>query len=456
LAEIVAVWHCRIIDRKDHARMKTMRLVHFYLGVFFAPLILFFAFSGVLQVFKLHEAYREIPGSQGDWIAWFGQFHKEQAWIAPRVAPVSRPKAAPEARGPRPMKWLVALMGASLMATTLLGLWIAFNYPRRKGGFFAAFGAGIVIPLALMASSANAQEYPTRPIKIVVPQATGSGADVVARMLAEKMTLELGQAVVVDNRPGANGIVASSLVAREPPDGYTLLQTSVSLVSFNPFIYKNMGFDPIKDFTFIAPIADASFVVVASIKSGIRSWTEFLARAKANPDGLTYGSAGAGNSTHLYAEMVARRAGVKLRHIPYKGSGPALLAIVAGEIDVMVVPTVVAAGQLTGDKLVPLAQSGDVRSPQLPNVPLLKELAPDVPPLPGWYALVGPAKMDAKVVQKLAAAVNHFLADPAVKAKLQGQFLEPIPGTPDSIQKRGESEAALWGGLIRQLGIQGD
>jgi len=289
-----------------------------------------------------------------------------------------------------------------------------------------------------------------------VPQATGSGADVVARMLAEKMTLELGQAVVVDNRPGANGIVASSLVAREPPDGYTLLQTSVSLVSFNPFIYKNMGFDPIKDFTFIAPIADASFVVVASIKSGIRSWTEFLARAKANPDGLTYGSAGAGNSTHLYAEMVARRAGVKLRHIPYKGSGPALLAIVAGEIDVMVVPTVVAAGQLTGDKLVPLAQSGDVRSPQLPNVPLLKELAPDVPPLPGWYALVGPAKMDAKVVQKLAAAVNHFLADPAVKAKLQGQFLEPIPGTPDSIQKRGESEAALWGGLIRQLGIQGD
>jgi tripartite-type tricarboxylate transporter receptor subunit TctC len=147
---------------------------------------------------------------------------------------------------------------------------------------------------------------------------------------------------------------------------------------------------------------------------------------------------------------------VKLRHIPYKGSGPALLAIVAGEIDVMVVPTVVAAGQLTGNKLVPLAQSGDVRSPQLPNVPLLKELAPDVPPLPGWYALVGPAKMDAKVVQKLAAAVNRFLTDPAVKTKLQGQFLEPIPGTPEAIQKRGESEAALWGGLIRELGIQGD
>jgi tripartite-type tricarboxylate transporter receptor subunit TctC len=306
------------------------------------------------------------------------------------------------------------------------------------------------------ALSAFAQDYPTRPVKIVVPQAPGSGADVVARMLAERMTAELGQAVVVENKPGANGIVASGLVAKEPPDGYTLLQTSVSLVSFNQFIYKSMPFDPIKDFTFIAPIADASFAVVASNASGIKSWADFLAKAKASPDGLTYGSAGAGNSTHLYAEMIAKRTGAKLRHIPYKGSGPALLAIVAGEIDVMVVPTVVAAGQLTGGKLVPLAQSGDVPSPQLPNVPLLKTLAPDIPALPGWYALVGPAKMDPRVVQKLAAAVDKFLADPAVKTKLQGQFLEPIPGTPAGIQKRGETEAALWGALIQELKIQGD
>ena len=310
--------------------------------------------------------------------------------------------------------------------------------------------------LAFAASVALAQDFPTRPIKIVVPQAPGSGADVVARMLADSMGKDLGQPVIVDNRPGANGIVASALVAKEAPDGYTLLQTSVSLVSFNQYIYKNMGFDPIRDFTFIAPLADASFVVVASNKSGIKTWEEFMARAKANPDGITFGSAGAGNSTHLYAEMIARRAGVKLRHIPYKGSGPALLAIVAGEIDVMVSPTVVAAGQLTGGKLVPLAQSGDVRSPQLPNVPLLKDLSPDVPPLPGWYALIGPAKMDATVVQKLAASVNKFLADPAVKAKLQAQFLEPIPGTPQGIQKRGEQEAALWGALIQELKIQAD
>ncbi len=136
--------------------MKTIRLAHFYLGIFFAPLIVFFAFTGSLQVFKLHEEYRKAPGSAGDWIAWFGQFHKEQAWIAPRVAP---PAKAPASGAPplhenlnaKPMKWLVALMGAALAVTTCLGLYIAFTYPRRRMGFSIALAAGIVAPLALMA-----------------------------------------------------------------------------------------------------------------------------------------------------------------------------------------------------------------------------------------------------------------------------------------------------------------
>ena len=137
--------------------MKNVRLVHFYLGVFFAPLIIFFAFTGILQVFKLHESYREAPGSQGDWIAWFGQFHKEQAWIPPKAAPAKAapPKAAPgkapESLWAKPTKWLVALMGVALMATTLLGLYMAFNYPRRRKGCVIALTAGIVLPLALMA-----------------------------------------------------------------------------------------------------------------------------------------------------------------------------------------------------------------------------------------------------------------------------------------------------------------
>jgi tripartite-type tricarboxylate transporter receptor subunit TctC len=310
--------------------------------------------------------------------------------------------------------------------------------------------------LTFVATATLAQDYPTHPVKLIVPQATGSGGDIVARLLADHMSKELGQTVFVDNRPGANGIIGSGEVAHAAPDGYTILLTSVSLVSFNPFMYKHLPYDPKKDFTFVAPVADASFVVVASPASGIRSWDDFLKKAKASPDALTFPSAGAGNSTHLYMEMIARRSGLKLRHIPYKGSAPALMSVVASETDVMLVPTVVAIAQIQSGKVVPLAQSGDKRSAKMPNVPLLKELAPDVPPLPGWYAVVGPAKMDPKAVQKLAAAVNHFLADPAMSAKLNEQYLLPIPGTPEGIQKRADQEAKVWGELIRELNIEAD
>lgn len=310
--------------------------------------------------------------------------------------------------------------------------------------------------LAPFAGTASAQEFPARPIKLVIPQAPGSGADVTGRMLADFMSKDLKQSVVVDNKAGANGIIASQLVQREPADGYTLLLTSVSLVSFNQFLYKNVPYDPLKDFSFVAPVADAGFVLVASLNSGIKSWADMVKRAREQPDGLTFSSAGLGNSTHLYSEMIALRSGLKLRHIPYKSSGPALMAVVSGEADLMTVTTATGLAQIKGGKVIGLAQSGETRSPQLPELPLLKELTPNVPALPGWYALVAPAKMDAKLTQVLAASVNRFLSDPVIRQKLIDQFLFPIPGTPADIQKRAENEARIWGGLIRDLKIQID
>jgi len=310
--------------------------------------------------------------------------------------------------------------------------------------------------LASTAGMAAAQDFPVRPIKLVIPQAPGSGADVVGRMLADFMTKDLKQSVVVDNKPGANGIIASQLVQREPADGYTVLLTSVSLVSFNQFLYKNVPYDPLKDFTFVAPVADAGFVVVASNASGIKSWADLVNKAKAQPEGLTFASAGLGNSTHLYTEMIGLRSGFKLRHIPYKSSGPALMAVVSGEADVMTVTTATGLAQIKGGKVVGLAQSGEARSPQLADLPLLKELTPNVPALPGWYALVAPMKMEPRITQTLAGSVNRFLADPVMKQKLIDQFLFPIPGTPADIQKRAENEARIWGGLIRDLKIQID
>jgi tripartite-type tricarboxylate transporter receptor subunit TctC len=316
--------------------------------------------------------------------------------------------------------------------------------------------ASFVFTLAFGSGIARADDYPSRPVKLVIPQAPGSGADVVGRLLGDFMSKELHQPVVIDNKPGANGIIASQMVAKEAADGYTLMLTSVSLVSFNQFLYKNVPYDPIKDFTFIAPVSDASFVLVASNASGIKSWDDLVKRAKANPDTVTFASAGTGNSTHLYTEMIALRSGFKVRHIPYKSSGPALLAVVAGETDIMTVTTATGLAQIKAGKVVGLAQSGDARSPQLPNLPLLKELAPSVPSLPGWYALVAPAKMDPGITRKLAVAVNNFLSDPATNAKLVDQFLFPIPGSSADIQRRAEGDAKIWGGLIRDLKIQMD
>ena len=307
----------------------------------------------------------------------------------------------------------------------------------------------------MLVSSVAAQDYPSRPVRLVIPQGPGSGADVVGRMLADKLAIELKQPVVVDNRPGANGIVASSLVVKEPPDGYTLFLTSVSLVSFNQYLYKKLPYTQ-ADFTFIAPIAEASFVLIASHASGIKSWDDLVKRAKANPDRVTFASAGVGNSTHLYPEMIARRSGMQLRHIPYNGSGPGLTSVVAGQTDVMVATTAAALPQILGGKVVALAVSGDTKSPDLPNVPLLKDLSPNIPPLPGWYALVGPAKMDPKVVQKIHAAVERFVTEPPITAKLREQYLFPLHGSGADIQKRGEVEAGLWGGLIRDLKIEAD
>lgn len=321
---------------------------------------------------------------------------------------------------------------------------------RRLIGSLAAFA------LATASGLAAAQDFPSRPIKLVIPQAPGSGADVTGRMLADFMARDLKQSVVVDNKPGANGIIASQMVQREAADGYTVLLTSVSLVSFNQFLYKSVPYDPLKDFTFVAPVADAGFVLVASTASGIKSWDDLVKKAKAQPEGLTFASGGLGNSTHLYSEMIALRSGMKLRHIPYKSSGPALMSVVSGEADLMTVVTATGLAQIKAGKVVGLAQSGETRSPQLPDLPLLKELAPNIPALPGWYALVAPAKMDPKVTQALAASVNRFLADPAMKQKLVDQFLFPIPGSPADIQRRAENEARIWGGLIRDLKIQID
>jgi tripartite-type tricarboxylate transporter receptor subunit TctC len=318
---------------------------------------------------------------------------------------------------------------------------------------YAASIALLFSGLMSLSAPAQAQSFPAHPIYLIIPQGPGTGADVVGRMLGAKMGQALGQPVIIENRAGANGIMASTDVMRAPADGYTLLLTSVSLVSFNPALYKNTPYDPFKDFTFVGPVADASFVLVASRKQGINSWDDLVKRAKSEPGGLKFASGGVGNSTHLYAEMVSRQTHLRMQHIPYKTSSQALLSVVTGETDFMVSPTVVALPQLKSGTLTVLAQSGTERAPQLSDVPLVSELIPGMPALPGWYALVGPAKLPPAIVAQLEQALHGFLADPATRTTLLNQFLFPMQGDSNDIRKRAQDEAKLWGGLIKDLKI---
>ncbi|QIL73532.1 tripartite tricarboxylate transporter substrate binding protein [Diaphorobacter sp. HDW4B] len=298
-----------------------------------------------------------------------------------------------------------------------------------------------------------AQDFPTRPVKLVIPQGPGSGADATGRQLADFMAKNLNGSVVVDNKPGANGILAASTVAKERPDGYTVFLTSVSIASFNQHLYKKVPYDALNDFTYIAPVADASFMVIASKASGIKNWNDFVNKAKQSPGKLTFASGGLGNSTHLYMEKIARDLKLDVRHIPYKGSGPALLSVVSGETDLMCVTTVTALPQYESGTVIALAQSGDKRAGRMADIPLVKELAPGVPALPGWYALVGPAGMAPDVIKKLSSAVAAFLEDEQIKKKLNEQFLFPIPGSSEQIKARAVQESKVWGDLIKTLDI---
>lgn len=307
------------------------------------------------------------------------------------------------------------------------------------------------------AAPAMAQaDYPTKPVHIVVPQSPGSGGDVVARLLADRLQADLKQTFVIENKAGANGIVAAAALAKEAADGYTLMLAGVSQIAFNQHLYKNTGYDAFKDFSFVAPVVDTPFVLVVSKQSGIKDLAGLLQRARSKPQSINFASAGPGNSTHLSMEMMAARAGVKLTHVAYKGSGPALLSVVAGETDAMVSVLGTALPQITSDKVVAVAVFGNRRFAQLPTVPTLKEAGVDVPAMPGWYALVAPKNLDAKLAVRLAAAIQRALADPAVKGKLDGMSLEAIPGTGADIQKRAETDSQVWGDFIKANGIQAE
>lgn len=299
-------------------------------------------------------------------------------------------------------------------------------------------------------------EFPNRPVRLVIPQSPGSGGDIVGRLLSEFLAKDFGQAVIVDNRAGANGIPAAQSLAKERPDGYTVMLGLVSQISFNQHLYKNINYNAFNDFVFINPVVETPYVLVTSKGSGVTTMAAFAERVRSTKGELNYASAGAGNMTHLSMALLLNKMSAKATHVPYKGSGPALLSVVSSETDAMVSVVGAALPQIKAGSVNAVAILGPGRVQQIPNAPTVEELKLNVPLIPGWYGMVGPAGMDPAVQARIATGVQHFLADPAMQQRLAELHFYPVKGSGAELRRRAEEESKVWGEFIRTNNIQPD
>lgn len=315
--------------------------------------------------------------------------------------------------------------------------------------------SGLAGPALVPASPrALADTYPTRPVTLIVPFAPGGSTSVMARIIAERMGELLGQQMIVDNRPGAGGSLAARSFVRAEPDGYTLMLGSTSTLATGPNLSANPGFDARRDFAPVGLIGWAPTLLVASPQSGLRSLPELIARAKAAPGGVSYGSSGVGSLTHMAGELFGRMAGVKLMHVPYKGSTPVLTDLMGGHIQVGVVPIPAVHGQIEGGALPALAVTSAMRSVLLPDVPTVAESG-----LPGYeavlrYGLLARAGTPRPVIARLNAVLREALGSQAVLKRIAFEGAEPLPSSPEDYAADIDRDEAKWSSVLREAGLR--
>lgn len=316
----------------------------------------------------------------------------------------------------------------------------------------ALIAAGVALALAGM--PVHAQDYPTRPIRIVVAFPPGGPTDFVGRLVAQKMTGLLGQRVYIDNRPGANGTLGGGDVAKSDPDGYSLFLTTSGAVTVSPHIMANMPFDTFRDFAPVALVTTVNEVLVVSPKLGVKSVKDLVALAKKKPGAITFASTGVGSPPHLAQLLLDAAAGVKFLHVPYRGAAPALTDLLGGQVQVVALDIPVVISQIRAGNLVPIGIAGDKRDATLPNVPTLAEQGYPNTNAANWYALLAPAKTPPAVIAKLNKAVNEALADPAIHDKLVSTGATPVGGTPAALGTFIKAQFDKWGRVIKANGIK--
>ena len=313
----------------------------------------------------------------------------------------------------------------------------------------------MLLTLAAMVSPAGAAEqFPTRPIRVIVPYAPGGNVDISARIIAPPLGEVLGQTIVVDNRPGAGGNLGASLVAKATPDGYTLLVGSSGPLSVNPVIFKSLPYDTLKDFAPISTVQAVPLVVLAGPKSNINSIADIIAAAKARPGKLTMASAGAGTTNHFAIELFAHMANVKLLHVPYKGSGPALSELLGGQVETMIDQLAASIGYVRDGRLKVLAVTTQQRAAALPNVPTLEELGYKGYQASTLLGLLAPAGTPKPVVAKLNAGVRKIMDNNAVAERFRGLGANPGASSPEEFTARIRDELEQWRSLVKQLNLK--
>ena len=302
--------------------------------------------------------------------------------------------------------------------------------------------------------AASALDYPKKVIRLVVPFAAGGGTDVIARQLAAHMAESLKSPIIVDNRPGANGIIGTELVAKAPPDGYTLLFVS-SPHSVNPSMYpKQIRYDTLRDFAPIAEAATSGYILVAHPSLGVKTVKELIALAKTRPDQIDYASGGSGSSAHLAAELFKQMAGVNLREIPYKGAGPALIAVVSGHTSLVFANMLTVKPHIDSKRVIALGIASPKRSAALPDIPTIAESG-----IPGFSAdailgMLAPAKTPRPIIDLLNAEVHKAMRTPGMAEAMKKVGVEEALSTPEEFGRTIESEMHRWGKLVRSLNLQ--
>ena len=309
--------------------------------------------------------------------------------------------------------------------------------------------------LVIMTGVAAAQSYPSRTVRVVVHAPPGSAPDIAARVIGQKLSENIGQPVVIENKAGANGNIANDLVAKAAPDGHTLALCVDSQLAINPHVYSKMPFDPLKDLVPIATIATNEFVLTVHPSLPVKDFRDFIAFARKADPPLTYGSGGNGSQHHLTMEMLRSRAGIKLVHVPYKGGGPATIAIITGEVSVAFAGAS-AAPQVKAGRLRALATAGKNRLAYLPDVPTIGEFYPGFANSI-WFALCAPRGTPEPILARLRTEVNKTLAAPDTREKFsRGGALAPYITTPEEMVELIRSEYAKYGKIAKEIGVKVD